>query len=262
MRSKIKKKIIEEIFDLYEEGVKVLNHFVVDNYPDIAKKQGYKKEKGFVLNARYQQWYSKALPAIKKLSPDRYEEFVGLYQTTKARKEITFENYAIYDYLRGLRVSLGGKTTVDSPSVFFTNFQQQLNILLSVSDRISSVLSDIEGTLQAELFDDELAAAEELLKNGHLRAAGVLAGVALEGHLANVCDIHSISFRKKNVTLSNYNDALKNADVIELRVWRRIQGLIDIRNLCAHNKKNHADPKKEDAEELISGTNRILKSVS
>ena len=90
MHFEIKKKIIEEIFDLYNEGVKIHKNFVVDKYPSIAKKQGYKKEKGFILSTRYQQWYSKALPAIKKLSPDRYEEFVGLYHTTKARKEITF----------------------------------------------------------------------------------------------------------------------------------------------------------------------------
>lgn len=51
-------------------------------------------------------------------------------------------------------------------------------------------LSDIQGVLQAEMFDDELSAAEDLLKKQHLRAAGALCGVIPERHFADVSKNH------------------------------------------------------------------------
>ena len=39
--------------------------------------------------------------------------------------------------------------------------------------------------LKAELNDNELESAKDLYKHGHLRATGTIAGVVLEGHLAN-----------------------------------------------------------------------------
>ena len=64
--------------------------------------------------------------------------------------------------------------------------------------------------------------------------------------------------KKKNPTIADFNDALKdNAyDVVE---WRRIQRLGDIRNLCDHSKDR--EPTKDEVEELISGTERTIKTV-
>jgi len=56
-----------------------------------------------------------------------------------------------------------------------------------LKDRASSVVGNITGVLQASLFDSEIDAAENLLSNGHVRAAGAVAGVTLEAHLASVC---------------------------------------------------------------------------
>src|SRR5205807_8248404 len=100
-----------------------------------------------------------------------YDEFVEQYKLEK-RKEIDFITYTISDYLIGLRVTRGHfKEEVVNPlSAFTSKFQHQILILRSCSDRILSSLSDIRGTLQAELLDDELDAASELLKKGHTRA--------------------------------------------------------------------------------------------
>ncbi len=50
----------------------------------------------------------------------------------------------------------------------------------------------IEARVRADLFRHELDAAEELLKKGHLRAAGALSGVTLEFHLQKImcCSKH------------------------------------------------------------------------
>jgi hypothetical protein len=41
---------------------------------------------------------------------------------------------------------------------------------------------------------------------------------------------------KKEPTISDLNDALKGANVIDTPDWRFIQNLADLRNLCDHNK--------------------------
>ena len=89
-------------------------------------------------------------------------------------------------------------------------FQHQLAILGSAKDRVDYILADIQGVLQSTLFNNELDAATDLLKKGHLRAAGALAGVTLESHLLRISANHTVKVSKKNPTISHFNDDLKN----------------------------------------------------
>lgn len=125
----------------------------------------------------YQIWYSQALRTVEQLLPDRYNEFVQYYKQDKRKEnEINFLTYTIYDYWLGLQITRGKgiyETEVVQPlATLNIKFRQQIYILSSCLERLDSILSNIQGTLQAELFDDELSAAEELLKKGHLRATG------------------------------------------------------------------------------------------
>jgi hypothetical protein len=86
-----------------------------------------------------------------------------------------------------------------------------------------------------------------------------LAGVVLERHLAQVCDNHSIKIAKKAPGISDLNDALKEANVIDVPQWRFVQHLADIRNLCDHNKK--AEPTPEQVDELLAGVMKITKTL-
>lgn len=210
------------------------------------------------LHSGYQSWYSKALPLVRHALPDRYEEFTDLYRLPK-RKEIRADTFTISDYLQGLSVNRGGQALFDHFAAFCNAFQRQLEILESAVNRLDSILGDIEGVLQGELFDNELAAAEELLTKGHFRAAGALAGVSLEVHLRHVCQQHQVSMGKKDPTIAELNDALKNANVIDVPAWREIQRLGDIRNHCAHKKTR--DPKPDEVEDLIRGTRKYVKTL-
>ena len=113
--------------------------------------------------------------------------------------------------------------------------------------------------VQADLFDSELDVARELTTNGFLRAAGAVAGVVLEKHLGQVMDNHNIKVSKANPTISEFNDHLKNADVLDIPRWREIQRLGDIRNLCTHNKER--EPTKEEVEELIDSVDKYMKTL-
>jgi len=210
----------------------------------------------------YQIWYSEALVLLKQLLPDRVDDFVSLYKKPKTkRKEITFENYVIEDALKGLRVTKRWeKEEVVGPSAAIPLFEQQLNILKSLQRRFESSLFDIRQLVQADLFDSELNAARELNKKGFTRGAGAIAGVVLEKHLSQVCTNHNVGVKKKNPSINDYNQLLRDNDVIDIPTWRFIQHLADLRNLCTHKRKK--EPTKEDVEELINGVEKVIKTIS
>lgn len=206
----------------------------------------------------YQAWYSEAKMLIKQLLPERLSDFVRYYEKPKPRKDIDFENYRIEDYLQGLRVTRGAQIIV-GPDAAIPHYRQQLAILKSVKARFESSLFDIRQLVQADLFDTELDAAKELNKHKFARAAGALAGVVLERHLGQVCENHEIKITKKNPGIADLNNALKEADVIDIVQWRFIQHLGDIRNLCDHDKK--VEPTTEQVDELIAGVAKITKTL-
>lgn len=208
----------------------------------------------------YQTWYSEALILLKQLLPDRVSDFVKLYEKPKSRKNITYENYVIEDALQGIHITRGWeKEKVVGPDAAIPRFTQQLNIIKSINKRFESSLFDIKQLVQADLFDSELDAAQELNKKGFARGAGAIAGVVLESHLSRVCENHKIKVTKKRPTINDYNQLLKDNDVIEMKDWRFIQLLADLRNLCDHKKKK--EPTKEDMEELINGVDKITKTI-
>lgn len=184
-------------------------------------------------------------------------DFTRYYEKPKSRKEIDFENYRIEDYLQGLiTTGVFNKVSIDAA---IPHFEQQKAILKAVSRRFKSSLFDIRQLVQADLFDSELASAQELLKNGFLRASGAVAGVVLEKHLSQVSENHNIKTRKKNPTISDFNDLLKNEHILDIPSWRQIQRLGDIRNLCDHNKDR--EPTKEEVQELINGVEKFTKTL-
>ncbi len=55
----------------------------------------------------YQRWYSESKALIRQLLPDRLEDFVRHYERPTSRRDITYENYKVIDYLQGLAVKRG-----------------------------------------------------------------------------------------------------------------------------------------------------------
>ena len=210
-------------------------------------------------SSEYQAWYSEAKVLIKQLLPDRLDDFVRHYEKPRSRKKITYENYRIEDRLQGLTITRFHGEKVVGPEAAIPHFQQQLNILKAVKARFESSLFDIQSLVTADLFDSELDAASELAKKKFTRAAGAIAGVVLEKHLHKVCEVRSLTIRKKKPTISDFSEVLKGADVVDVATWRFIQHLADLRNLCNHAR--NSEPTKTQVDELISGVNKIIKRV-
>jgi len=265
-------KYKEELEKLITFGGTLLNSIQYECYPKKFEAQAKKliDEKSYLqmlnnlplFSEKYQDWYSESLSIIKLLLPDRMNDFVKLYEKPKGRKNINYGNYVIEDYLQGLTLNTtrgAYKEKVVGPEAAIPQFQQQLNILKSVKKRFESSLFDIKQLVQADLFDSELDAARELYKKGFTRGAGAVAGVVIESHLSQVCENHKIKVTKKNPTINDFSQLLKDNEVIETPTWRFIQHLADLRNLCDHKKKT--DPKAEDIDELLNGVEKITKTL-
>ena len=257
-------KLRKDLERLVHEGNQLFVRMVFDLFPDeVAKARGQKKdelEKELPkFHLQYQRWYSEALAMLTVLLPDRVADFKAFYQLPRPPKELNHSTYTISDYLKGTQVTRGGGyEVVVGKNAAQTPMQQQAEIVRAAIARFESSLFDIRGVAQAELFDNELDAAAELNKHGFARGAGAIAGVVLEGHLAAVCNNHSVQISKKKPTLSDYYEALKSANVIDQSTWRFIQHLGDVRNACDHKGK---DPTKESVDDLIAGVRKISKTT-
>lgn len=207
----------------------------------------------------YQSWYSECIPLIKQLLPDRLGDFVRLYEKPKGRKEVGFENYRIEDALQGLNITRYGTEVIANVKSAIPHVRQQVAIIRSLKSRFESSLFDIRQLVQADLLDSELDAARELLKHKFLRAAGAVAGVVLERHLLEVATVRGIGVAKKNPTIADLNEKLKEAGVIGTAEWRFNQHLADIRNLCDHNKQK--EPTAEQVLDLIDGVAKVVKTI-
>ena len=260
---------LDRLIALGESLTNSMNRIVYPEEFDQAVKNNYKdakKEKAFLkslpnFHTEYEAWYSESLAVLKQLLPDRVANFISFYEKPKARKEVLFGNYVVQDFLQGLTVTQGfDKKVVVSQAAAISQFGQQLAILKAARARFESSLFEIKQLVQADLFDSEIEAARELLKNKFLRAAGAIAGVVLEKHLRQVCDDHSIVITKKNPGISDLNELLKSNSVIDISQWRHISLLGDIRNLCDHNKS--VEPTIEKVADLIDGADKVLKTIA
>lgn len=209
---------------------------------------------------KYQKWYSRAYKLMEALAPERLNEFTSYYLIDPKRKTTTAGNYVLQDYIKGMgaRTNHYDEPLWDTHNIVIFRVINQVQIIVSLSSRIDSVLQDVTGRLFAELQDSELLAATQLKKISK-RAAGALAGVVLERHLQRAVVNHKVPISKENPTISDLNDPLKNAGVYDTPMWRKIQLLADIRNLCSHQKAT--EPTAEQVDELITGVNAVIKSV-
>ena len=249
---------------LIKQGTSLLlglyNEFSSEYATQIKKldKDTQDKIKKCTFKDKYNAWYNESLALIKQLVFERYDDFVAYYKQPK-RKTINYETYCISDYLIGLVVNDGWGDPVFKQSCIITKFEQQLSILTSLKSRFDSSLYEIKELLQSDLFNSELEAAKELQKKGFRRAAGAICGVVIERHLSQVCARRGIKVSKKNPSINDYKSLLQTNDVIDVSQMRRIELMADIRNKCDHSKKE--EPTDDDISEIISGTNKIIKSV-
>ena len=235
----------QEISELVIQGIKICSALEAD--------EKYESKDISYFIKHYEPWYTKAYAVMKQLSPDRIEDFELLYFNPK-RKELSVGTYCISDAMRTISHADGRY----GPWTAALCVWRQIAMLKACLESFDSKVYSIQTILQADIFDSEIESAKHLLRMGFLRAAGAVCGVVIEKHFGEVAQNHNVKMRKKSPTIADFNDAFKD-NVYDTFEWRRIQRLGDLRNLCDHNKER--EPTKEEVDELISGTERVIKTI-
>lgn len=195
----------------------------------------------------YEVWYSESLSLIKVILPDRLEDFKSYYY--QKGEETCLKVYLSPYYFGSFEKDYAVRVL----------FENQLGIVKAAKRRFESSLFDIKKLVQGDLFDSELDTARELNQKGFVRGAGAIAGVVLEKHLTQVCKNRNINISKKNPSINDLNQLLKNNNVISTEDFHFIQYLASLRHLCTHNKEK--EPEKEKVEELIKGVEKLTKTI-
>jgi len=260
-------QIKADVKRLHTQGVNLLNALRDEQFPELMEqhftnvlKKNYQEfKKGLpVFKSAYHPWYSEAMAVVKVLLPLRYSDFVGFYEKPKSRKEINTDNYVIADYFSETVVTAGfDKKVIAGPDAAIPAFEQQFHLIAAVLQTLDSSLLDIRREVQAGLLDAELDKAALLVKNKQLRAAGAIAGIALEKHLEQVCERRQIKVTRK--TIADLNEILKKNEIIDFPDYRHIGLLSDIYLLCVQNKKR--EPEIAEVADLINGTDKVIKTV-
>ena len=256
-------KIKDELEILITQGTRILHSGIYQNGSTnfdgetekylkklVKELENYKKE--------FHIWYPKALRCVRVIMPERLEEFEAFYTGEKKSKKFNYLSAGITHNFQGI-ITTGGSTEQDYFGKFTSGLQEQIYILESAKENMDDALFNYETEIHFNIFKSELDVARELKKHKQLRAAGAVAGVVLEEHLKKSCSNNDIKFRKKNPTISDYNDALKKIRIVDLVTWRLIGRCGDIRNYCVHSKER--DPTPDEIDDVIRAAEKIIAEI-
>jgi len=201
---------------------------------------------------KYQSWFTAVRAIVAHNQPDRIQELDNLYSTPAKRTGKVRAEPCIKELLTSGYIS-------ESDQILLADLiGAQADILAAVPRHLTYSLLDMQLATYAELMDDELLAARELLRGGFLRPAGVLAGVMLERHLKNLLRRRTPPVKvPERATLGKVNDLCRDA-VYDVVAWRKVQHLTDLRNLCSH--ETGREPTATEIRELMDGVSALLKT--
>lgn len=127
--------------------------------------------------------------------------------------------------------------------------QKALGVMKAAKDDFEhGYLFEIEGLIQAEVFDDFIEQAAHLLDTGYYGPAAVIAGIVLEEGLRRHCHQNDVAIRPKAM-IGELNDSLAKSGLYNNVTKQKIATVATIRNHAAHGQWNEFDGK--DVKQMI-----------
>ena len=200
----------------------------------------------------YQRWYSRALPLMKQLAPDRYIEFQRFYTRDRRTDVHWSRDQVIKDYILGVT---GGLHDIREEAA--RCLRSQLAILKSVSERLAWNSLDTQDQVERGLQLAFLETARDLLKIDE-RAAGALAGTVLETYLGKLAAKYKLKFRKQAPPLREFLEALKTAGALDVATHSQSVWLAEI---AERSRSQGECPTKLQVRDLIDGTRWFISNV-
>jgi hypothetical protein len=143
--------------------------------------------------------------------------------------------------------------TFETSSYEEPNFKACLGILRAAKDDYEGgYLFNIRSLVKAEVLDNSLEQAEELLNKGFKDPACVVVGISLEISLKELCSRHSIVHTK----LDKMNVDLCKAGVYNMAKQKQITAWAELRNKSAHGDWSaYTDA---DVKDFLDGVHRFI----
>ena len=218
----IKSDVLKQLDGLIDEGKRLDDSYTMT---DMASYESSVPERDL------RAYATKAFAAIARIA-GKESEFYGMLPEV--------------DYVNGIAVAGYSNTFV--PSV--------LGSLTGLRDAVdNNYLEQLETRVRANIHDDFLQQAKELLDQNYHVAAMVLIGGVLEDHLNKLCVKNGLTWNG-NGSISKYNDACRQGNIYNQPIWRRIQSIGDSRNDAAHGQG--ANVNAPDVQDAFQFTERFI----
>jgi hypothetical protein len=201
---------------------------------------------------KYENWFSMSLIFIKDYIPEKESAFSKLYKCNGP--ELGVKELIQLRKQKELRYSNGDSINHErfKDNVyreFISKFDEQRHFLLTIPGIVSIKELSIRGIIYNTFIDREIDEAVYLYEKGHYRAAGAIAGVALEQHLRHLCEKYNLDYGHKD-TIEPLVQKLYKNDKMDGSEMKKIQYLATIRDKCDHPSEVTASEVKELIEKL------------
>lgn len=124
--------------------------------------------------------------------------------------------------------------------------------MAAYDDYVNGYIFNLRGLVTADLMEDGLTQAEDLLKAKHKDPACVVIGVCLETTLKELCDRENIPHSK----LDKMNADLRKAGLYNTGMQKQITAWADLRNNAAHG--NWSEYAEQDVRLMLQGVRGFL----
>jgi hypothetical protein len=209
------------------------------------------------INETYQAWYTQARRLVAQVLPDRLREFEEYYRSSCLGEAQPVTISAILAHQAPLRIAnekREGLAKLFDPGGEQQVFQHLLGMQLGI---LASALPTVLAPERPR--DRELAVARALLKEGHRRAAGALAGVALDRHLLAVARRRGVELEPRAArSVARLDRALREAGVYGEARSRYVRSLARLSDSCVRGKDK---PSRGEVCGLLAGVDEVLEHV-
>ena len=205
------------------------------------------------LSREGQRWYRGARALLVEHGSSSVAEFDACYDTRNrpdAARGPDARRYRVWgdieSYITSATIGVPRDQAADLFCVFSIEFRKARALVMALVDEVAARSLSLRAQLSFEVAADEFDVAEALLADwgGHdaiMRAAGVVARVALERHLFTLADTKGITIvknppTKPKATADDVLVSLQRANVINALQKKRIEDLLAVGNACAHPK--------------------------
>lgn len=140
---------------------------------------------------------------------------------------------------------------------FLSSFDAQVNILYTIESLIASAKNGYRKMITADIVNSGLNEAENLHQQGLVRAAGIMAGFALERYLKTLCEVNGVELGPDATMVTMARKLLASNELygVDSELLGSVDRLAHIRDKCI---SPHEEPKEQEVRELIDRAREII----